>query len=123
MQSSAPAAAVAPVIHRVSELDLKLARCPWPFAEQRRAEIDAHFAQMQRDKPKLWNGRILLGRNPEFGAGRFHGEYFEADFASFLAWRDWGFPDGEVFNGFGAGALRCADGAFVLGEMADHTAN
>jgi 8-oxo-dGTP pyrophosphatase MutT (NUDIX family) len=28
-----------------------------------------------------------------------------------------------VFNGFGMGALRCADGAFVLGEMGQHTAN
>jgi 8-oxo-dGTP pyrophosphatase MutT (NUDIX family) len=40
-----------------------------------------------------------------------------------LAWRDWGFPDKEVFNGFGMGALRCSDGAFVLGEMGRHTAN
>ena len=28
-----------------------------------------------------------------------------------------------MFNGFGMGALRCADGAFVLGEMGQHTAN
>jgi 8-oxo-dGTP pyrophosphatase MutT (NUDIX family) len=28
-----------------------------------------------------------------------------------------------VFNGFGMGALRCADGAFVMGEMGRHTAN
>jgi 8-oxo-dGTP pyrophosphatase MutT (NUDIX family) len=28
-----------------------------------------------------------------------------------------------VFNGFGMGALRCSDGAFILGEMGPHTAN
>ena len=28
-----------------------------------------------------------------------------------------------MFNGFGMGALRCADGAFVLGEMGQHTSN
>jgi 8-oxo-dGTP pyrophosphatase MutT (NUDIX family) len=28
-----------------------------------------------------------------------------------------------VFNGFGMGALRCSDGAFALGEMAQHTSN
>jgi 8-oxo-dGTP pyrophosphatase MutT (NUDIX family) len=123
MQNKAPAAPVTPAIHRVTELDLKLERRPWPFAEQRRGEIDAHFALKREQKPKLWNGRILLGRNPAFSATRFRAEYFETDFASFLAWRDWGFPDTEVFNGFGAGALRCTDGAFVLGEMADHTAN
>jgi 8-oxo-dGTP pyrophosphatase MutT (NUDIX family) len=111
-----------PVIHRVTTLDLPLQPWPWPFADQRRAEIDAHFADNQREKP-IWNGRILLGRNPVFSGDRFSADYFEADFASFLAWRDWGFPDGSVFNGFGMGALRCSDGAFVLGEMGHHTSN
>ena len=66
---------------------------------------------------------MLLGRNPVFAGDRFSASYFETDFASFLAWRDWGFPDPAVFNGFGMGALRCADGAFVLGEMGQHTSN
>jgi hypothetical protein len=112
-----------PAIHRVSELDLRLEPRPWAFADERRVEIDAHFALRREEKPKLWNGRILLGRHPVFTHDRFNADYFETDFASFLAWLDWGFPDGCVFNGFGMGALRSADGAFVLGEMADHTAN
>jgi 8-oxo-dGTP pyrophosphatase MutT (NUDIX family) len=112
----------AAVIHRVTALDLRLKPRPWPFAQARRAEIDAHFAVKAREKP-IWNGRVLLGRDPVFAGERFAADYFETDFASFLAWRDWGFPDAEVFNGFGMGALRCSDGAFVLGEMGRHTAN
>jgi 8-oxo-dGTP pyrophosphatase MutT (NUDIX family) len=111
-----------PVIHHVTTLDLAFEPWSWPFAEERRAEIEAHFAVKKREKP-IWNGRILLGRNPEFTAERFSATYFDADFASFLAWRDWGCPDRTVFNGFGMGALRCADGVFVLGEMGQHTAN
>jgi len=110
------------VIHRVTTLDLSFQPWPWPFADRRRADIDAHFAVKRREKP-IWNGRILLGRNPDFTGERFSASYFEADFASFLAWRDWGFPDASVFNGFGMGALRCRDGAFVLGEMGQHTSN
>jgi 8-oxo-dGTP pyrophosphatase MutT (NUDIX family) len=112
-----------PVIHRVTTLDLEVRPQPWPFAQQRRAEIDAHFAAEQRKRPKLWNGHVLLGRNPVFTGECFSADYFETDFASFLAWRDWGFPDPGVFNGFGMGALRSRDGAFVLGEMGAHTAN
>ena len=113
-----------PVIHRVTTLDLSFqphgrGRSP----SERRADIDAHFAIKQAEKPKIWNGRILLARNPVFTGDRFSACYFEADFASFLAWRDWGFPDADVFNGFGMGALRCSDGAFVLGEMGHHTSN
>jgi 8-oxo-dGTP pyrophosphatase MutT (NUDIX family) len=112
-----------PLIHRVTTLDLRLEPWAWPFADERRADIDAHFAIKQREKPQLWNGRVLLARNPVFTRDRFSARYFETDFANFLAWRDWGCPDKDVFNGSGMGALRCADGAFVLGEMGDHTAN
>src|SRR5689334_12999681 len=118
MPSKVPGEAV---IHRVTALDLKLEQRAWPFEHERRAEIDAHFAEKQHEKPSLWDGRVLLGRNPHFSGGRLTAGYFETNFASFLAWRDWGFPDREVFNGFGMGALRSADGAFVLGEMAPHT--
>jgi 8-oxo-dGTP pyrophosphatase MutT (NUDIX family) len=111
------------VIHRVTELDLKYRPWAWPFVIERRADIAAHFAGLQIEKPELWNGRILLARNPVFNGDRFSAEYFEADFASFLAWRDWGFADKGVFNGFGMGALRGNDGTFLLGEMAAHTAN
>ena len=112
-----------PVIHRVTQLDLKFQPWSWPFADERRADIAAHFALKQREKPKMWNGPILLARNPVFTGNRFSASYFDIDFASFLAWRDWGFPDKGVFNGFGMGALRCSDGAFVLGEMSQRTAN
>ena len=112
-----------PLIHRVTTLDLTIEPWDWPFAQMRRVEIAAHFAEKQREKPKMWNGRILLGRKPTLEGTRFSASYFEVDFASFLAWRDWSFPDPDVFNGFGMGALRCSDGAFVLGEMSGHTAN
>ena len=112
-----------PVIHRVTTLDLAVRPIAWPFAEERRAEIAAHFAEKQRERPKMWNGRVLLGRDAVFTDGHLAATYFETDFASFLAWRDWGFPDKAVFNGFGMGALRASDGAFVMGEMAQHTAN
>jgi 8-oxo-dGTP pyrophosphatase MutT (NUDIX family) len=112
-----------PVIHRVTTFDLMFEPFAWPFARERRAEIDAHFAERQRENPQIWNGRVLLARKPSFVGDRFTAGYFETDFASFLAWRDWGFPDENVFNGFGMGALRSVDGAFVMGEMSAHTSN
>jgi 8-oxo-dGTP pyrophosphatase MutT (NUDIX family) len=112
-----------PVIHRVTALDLNYEPWNWPFASARRADIDAHFALKQREKPDIWNGQVLLARRPAWVADRFSASYFATDFASFLAWRDWGFVDASVFNSFGMGALRCADGAFVMGEMGAHTSS
>lgn len=110
-------------IQRVTTLDLRLTPWEWPFARERHSEIEAHFEGARRAKPKMWNGRLLLARNAQLSGDRLAAEYFETDFASFLAWRDWHHPDKGVFNGFGMGALRSSDGAFVLGEMAAHTAN
>jgi 8-oxo-dGTP pyrophosphatase MutT (NUDIX family) len=112
-----------PVIHRIATLDLNCRDWSWPFADQRRDEIDAHFALMRRQTPEMFNGRVLLGRNPVFDGDRFSADYFETDYASFLAWRDWGFPDAQVFDVFGMGALRASDGAFVMAEMSRQTAN
>ena len=110
-------------LRRVKTLDLTVSDAPWPFAQERSAEIAAHFEKVREAKPKVWNGRVLLSRNPQFDGDCYRSEYFGTDFASFLAWRDWGFPDKSVFNGFGAGALRSSDGAFMLGRMSAHTAN
>jgi 8-oxo-dGTP pyrophosphatase MutT (NUDIX family) len=103
--------------------DFAFAPWSWPFAQERRAEIDAHFAQRRAELPQLWNGRVVLAKGWRIADRRLSGTCFETDFASFLAWRDWGFPDREATNCFAMGALRSADGAFLLGVMGSHTAN
>ncbi len=107
----------------LDRLDLAYSPWEWPFARQRRGEIDAHFAKLRREKPEMWNGRVLMLRDFRIAAGVFRGSYFETDFASLLAWRDWDFPDSTVSNSFAMGALRGSDGGFVLGLMGPHTAN
>jgi 8-oxo-dGTP pyrophosphatase MutT (NUDIX family) len=107
----------------VDHVDIAYAPWQWPFASEHRHEIDAHFAQLQRTTPELWNGRILMLRNYTIAGRVFQGWSFEASFADLLAWRDWGFPDKTVNNFFAMGALRGSDGGFILGEMGGHTAN
>lgn len=107
----------------VERLDLRLAPRAWAFSAERRADIDTYFAAIKRAQPALWNGRVMLLYQWALVDGRFTGAYFDTDFASMIAWRDWGFPDPLVRNCFAQGALRSADGAFLLGVMGAHTAN
>jgi hypothetical protein len=107
----------------VERLELRLAPRAWGFSAERRADIDAYFAAIKRAQPALWNGRVMLLYQWALVDGRFTGAYFDTDFASMIAWRDWGFPDPLVRNCFAQGALRSADGAFLLGVMGAHTAN
>jgi 8-oxo-dGTP pyrophosphatase MutT (NUDIX family) len=111
-----------PVIRRVTRLDLTFEPWNWPFAAEHRDTIPKLFAEQQRLKPALFNGKVLLMRDPEVVGGTLTARYFESDFATYLTWREFGFP-GDVYSGFGMGALRDPDGVYVMGEMSSQTAN
>lgn len=112
-----------PKIFPIDRLALSFAPKAWPFAHERRAEIDAYFAELQRQKPAIWNGRVLLLYRQVVREGVFSGDYLETDYASFAAWRHWGMPKAGVHDCFGAAAVISADGAVLLGVMGTHTAN
>jgi 8-oxo-dGTP pyrophosphatase MutT (NUDIX family) len=107
----------------VDRLALRLEPQPWAFAVERRAEIDSFFAAARREKPALWNGRVLILRRQRLSGGVFEGTFLETDYASFSAWIAWGRPHAGVHDCFGAAAVKTRDGAFLLGVMAAHTFN
>jgi len=112
-----------PTVFHVDRLELAFAPKAWAFADERRAEIDAYFAELRRKKPAIWNGRVLLLHSQVVREGVFRGQYLEANYASFAAWRHWGRPPAGVRDCFGAAAVLSADGAFMLGVMGAQTAN
>jgi len=107
----------------IERLDLHFEPRTWDWADRNRAAIVSHFAKARERQQLLWNGRVLLLHRYAIEDGLFRGAYFETDFASFLAWRDFGFPDGSTANCFAMAALRSADGAYLFGCMGAHTAN
>jgi 8-oxo-dGTP pyrophosphatase MutT (NUDIX family) len=95
----------------------------WPFARERGAEIAAHWAKLAGANPAVFDGRVLVQYERHLDGKVFHAKYLETSYSSFIAWRDFGWPDKEVLNGFAMAALRSRDGAFLLGEMGRHTLN
>lgn len=112
----------APEILQLDDVQIAVAPWSWKFAIDRRDEIDRHFAQLQRHRAGVWNGRVLLLNRYAITGRILRGTCFETDYASFCAWRSWNFADPAVANAFAAGALEAADGAFLVGEMAPYTA-
>jgi hypothetical protein len=115
-------------ISTVADLDLAYEPTPWGFAIREAERIDALWTARRAALPKLFNGRVLLCQRHEFapradGARVLRASYFPVEYKAFLAWRDLGFPDKTVCNCFSMAALQSSDGAFLLGEMAPHTAN
>lgn len=112
-----------PSVYRVERLELAFTPKSWAFAEERRGEIDAFFAALKREKPAVWNGRVLLLYRQVLSGGTLSGDYLETDYASFTAWHRWGRPSAGVHDCFGMAAIVGGDGAFLLGVMAAHTFN
>ncbi|MDB5571498.1 MAG: hydrolase [Hyphomicrobiales bacterium] len=99
----------------------------WAFASDRAAEIDAHWRAATRDRPGMFDGRVLLMDDwrieERAGARVLATRHFSTNFRNFLAFRDFGFPDPAIRNCFAAAVLVSADGHAALGEMGAHTAN
>jgi 8-oxo-dGTP pyrophosphatase MutT (NUDIX family) len=119
--------AVASRIEDIAHIFYTCEPLPWRFAIEEAAAIDAHWQKLVAKNPRFFNGRVLLMHRFAFTQqdyGRvLQGACFEAEYKAFLAWRDFGFPGDAVWNCFAMPALRSADGAFILGEMAPFTAS
>jgi 8-oxo-dGTP pyrophosphatase MutT (NUDIX family) len=108
-------------IGTLDRVDITFAPRAWPFATDKRREIDAHFARLKRERPQVWNGRVVLLDRFAISARVLRGSCFETDYASFCAWRDWAPADAGAFNVFAAAAILTADGAYLIGEMGPET--
>jgi 8-oxo-dGTP pyrophosphatase MutT (NUDIX family) len=109
-------------IVEVDRLECLVVDYEWEFERLHENEIHAHWVRRRASNPALFDGPVLLARRAELRRGvqgeRIFGvDFFEVRFSRFLAWRDFGFPDREVYNCFAMPALRTSDGAFLLGEM------
>jgi 8-oxo-dGTP pyrophosphatase MutT (NUDIX family) len=113
-------------LYRVIRLETAYRPQPWDFAERETARIDAHWARALAEKPKMFDGKVLLLRDAEIVASAdgdiFRGAFFDTNFRNFHAWLAFGAGDG-AYNCFAMAALRSSDGAFLLGEMSSHTMN
>lgn len=112
-----------PEILVLDTLDCRFDPKPWLFAEENREAIAHNWEKFIADKPASFNGKVFLQHHWEIDSGVYRGRYLEADYASFIAWRDFGHPGPPMRNGFSMAALQSRDGAYLLGVMGPGTAN
>jgi 8-oxo-dGTP pyrophosphatase MutT (NUDIX family) len=112
-----------PKILRVSRIVATWEPRVWQWADENAAAIASHWDALRRERPQLFDGRVLLLSRFAFADDEAIAGYFPTDFSRFLGWRDLDYPDRTVANGFAMGALQGSDGAYVCGVMGGHTAN
>ncbi|CAN5149301.1 hypothetical protein BH10PSE7_BH10PSE7_35280 [soil metagenome] len=107
----------------ISSFDLRLTNEAWAFAASERPRIDAHWTALQTGNPRIWNGDVLICLAADLSNGALTARFTRTDFASFVAWRDWGWPDKAARNCFGSAVVVSSDGALIYGRMGPHTLN
>jgi hypothetical protein len=107
----------------ISDIDVLLSERQWDFATYNRDGIMRHWNRLLDLNPRLWNGDVLICTGARVAAGRFIANLVKSDYASFVAWRDWGRPDSSAWNCFGVPAAFSNDGALLMGVMGRWTLN
>jgi len=107
----------------IRSLDLRLVPGNWAFAEAEKTRIKEHWRELAEENPRIWNGDVLICSGTRLENKVLSGQFIKTDYASFVAWRDWGWPDKTVSNCFGSAAVLSSDGALLYGRMGSHTLN
>ena len=110
-------------VEPLAGLDLRLEPGGWAFATAERSRIAAHWRTRLAANPHLWNGNALICTAADVTGQVLSARFAITDYASFVAWRDWGWPDRDARNCFGVPVAVSADGALLFGIMGERTLN
>ena len=108
---------------RIARCELGVAPQPWPFEDRCAAEIAAHWQRAVAERPKLFNGTVYLLREGTLEGATYKGTFVRTDFKSFLYWRESGYRDASVRDGFGSAVIRSAEGHVLLGRQTSGNVN
>jgi 8-oxo-dGTP pyrophosphatase MutT (NUDIX family) len=108
---------------RAARIEARFEPGPWPWAEREREAIAAHWARRLGRRPAMFDGPVLLARDYALEGEIARVSLFQARYSQFITFRDLDPPDAGALNVFAAAAPRGRDGAYLLGLMAEHTAN
>lgn len=110
-------------VRRVARCRITVAPHRWAFAEVHAADVAAHWQEQTAANPAYFNGTVLM-----LAACRFEGDSlvataFRTEFRNYLYWRNRGFPDRSIVDGFGSAIVRARDGGVLLGRQRSGNVN
>jgi 8-oxo-dGTP pyrophosphatase MutT (NUDIX family) len=89
----------------------------WAFAEKNAAAIEAAWQRTRLSYPQYFNGTVYLISDVRIDQGALEASLVRTDFKSHLFWRQQGYPEAGVLDGFGSALIRSSDDHFMLGRQ------
>lgn len=104
-------------VTRVTDADLCVEDRAWEFAIHNRDAIDRHWDAARAANPNYFNGVVYLTSSASIVNSVATARLFATEFKVALYWRDVGYPETGVLDGFGSALIRSSDGAVLLGRQ------
>lgn len=108
-------------IKRIDHVALCVEPERWSYESENRAKIDKHWKKMQAENSTLHNGEVFMLTEWATEDNRLEGVVRPASYASFLYWREQGYPETGARNCFGSSILQSREGHILYGRMAANT--
>lgn len=102
---------------RVSRCELSRSKDTWQYAEHNREDISAHWKKRHAENPAFFNGRLFVMEPPTIADKVLTASFVETDFASMLWWKETGYPDDSMYDGFGSAMIRASGGEVLLARQ------
>ena len=106
-------------VRRVATCRLTTTSQQWNFSQLHSASIDHLWEAKTKANPKYFNGRIHLLGEFSIRDDALTGRLIETDFRSYLYWREQGYPETGVRDGFGSALIVSMDGHVILGRQGE----
>lgn len=104
-------------VRRIERCRLRLEPYRWPLAENNADAITAHWQQASARNPGFFNGTVLLLSGYRIDGATLEASAFATEFRNYLYWRDNGFADVSIVDGFGSAIIRSSDGGLLLARQ------
>ncbi|HEY7749255.1 MAG TPA: NUDIX hydrolase [Aestuariivirgaceae bacterium] len=109
-------------VKHIHDVSLSVDPRPWPYETENLAKVNRHWTKAQAENPALHNGQVFMLTNWSFAQYKLDGVVQPANYATFLYWRDQGYPETGARNCFGSSVLQSREGHILFGRSAAHTA-
>jgi 8-oxo-dGTP pyrophosphatase MutT (NUDIX family) len=106
----------------LARASLRIDPARWAYESGNRAKIEKHWKKAHAENPALHDGELFMLTQWRFDKDELEGVVQPASFASFLYWREQGYPEAGARNCFGSSVLQSCDGHILFGRMSPHTA-
>lgn len=104
-------------VFAISRCRLRADGAPWPWAAAQADAIGVHWEQARLAKPGYFDGPVFMLGDWCMADGALEGQFTPTRFRNYLFWRESGYPQAGVSDGFGTALILSAEGHVVLGRQ------